>query len=76
MPSKFDIHFFKTSNGREPVQEYITQLMNSKNPTEKALANEILTYLTLLTDKGTSLGMPYAKHLRNALWELRPKKIV
>ena len=73
MPSKFDIHFFKTSNGREPVQEYITQLMNSKNPTEKALANEILTYLTLLTDKGTSLGMPYAKHLRNALWELRPK---
>lgn len=30
MPSKYDIHFFKTSNGREPVQEYIIQLMKLK----------------------------------------------
>ena len=35
MPSKFDIHFFKTSNGREPVQEYIKRnlLQNSKEAT-------------------------------------------
>ena len=73
MPSKYDIHFFKPSNGREPVQDYITQLMKSKNPNDRALADEILTYLTLLADKGTTLGMPYSKHLRDALWELRPK---
>lgn len=73
MPSKFDIHFFKTSSGREPVREYLTHLLNSKNPNDKELANEILTYLTLLKDRGTRLGMPYSKHLRDSLWELRPK---
>lgn len=73
MPSKYDIYFFKTSSGREPVREYLNHLLNSKNTADKMLADEILTYLTLLKDKGTSLGMPYSKHLRDALWELRPK---
>ena len=73
MPSKFDIHFFKTANGREPVQEFLKHLIHSKNSTDKALADEILTYLMLLSEKGTTLGMPYSKHLRDSLWELRLK---
>lgn len=51
MPSKFDIHFFKTANGREPVQEFLKHLIHSKNSTDKALADEILTYLMLLSEK-------------------------
>ena len=74
MPSKFDIHFFKTANGREPVQEFLKHLIHSKNSTDKALADEILTYLMLLSEKGTTLGMPYSKHLRDSLWKLRLKK--
>ena len=73
MPSKYDIQFFKTPNGRAPVLECLNLLLNSKNPSDRALAEDILTFLTLLSDRGTTLGMPYSKHLRGSLWELRPK---
>ena len=75
MPSKFDIHFFKTANGREPVQEFLKHLIHSKNSTDKALADEILTYLMLLSEKGTTLGMPYSKHLRVAFGNCALKTI-
>ncbi|MBQ7883470.1 MAG: type II toxin-antitoxin system RelE/ParE family toxin [Phascolarctobacterium sp.] len=73
MPKKFNIHFYKSDSGREPVKEYLEILKQSKNTQDQKLLMEISMYLTLLSERGSSLGTPYVKHLRNDLWELRPK---
>lgn len=73
MPKKFNIHFYKSDSGREPIKEYLEKLKLSKNPQDQKLLMEIITYITLLSERGSSLGIPYVKHLRDELWELRPK---
>ena len=75
MPKNFKIHFYQTDGGREPVKEYLEQLKNSKNGKDKKLLFEINTYITLLAERGCNLGLPYSRHLRNEIWEIRPKAI-
>ena len=73
LPKKFNIHFYKSDTGREPVKEYLEKLKQSKNFQDQKLLLEIITYITLLSERGSNLGIPYVKHLRDELWELRPK---
>ena len=73
MPKKFNIHFYKSDAGREPVKEYLEKLKQSKNIQDQKLLLEIITYMALLSERGSNLGIPYVKHLRDELWELRPK---
>ena len=73
MPKNFKIHFYQTDSGREPVREYLEQLKKSKNINDIKLLFEINTYITLLADRGCNLGLPYSRHLRDEIWELRPK---
>ena len=58
------IEYYQTARGRFPVAEFIDAL----DVRSKAKGARILD---LLEQFGTELGMPYAKHLEEQLWELR-----
>lgn len=74
MTPKFNIYFFRTSSGHEPVREYLVELKNSKNEQDQKLLETINTYLRMLSKEGSMLGVPYVKNLYKDIWELRPKK--
>jgi phage-related protein len=70
----FDIEFYKTEAGAEPVREVIDDL-NKKAATSKDARirrNKIVAYIDLLAEHGTWIGEPVAKHLDAEIWELRP----
>jgi phage-related protein len=58
------IEYFQSATGRSPVEEFIDSL------DDKSKARVART-LDLLEEFGVNLGMPYAKHLKAQLWELR-----
>ena len=62
------IEFYTDGRGKSPVKEFLDGLQ----PNERAKA---YSYLSLLKDFGTNLGLPHAKALKGhkPLWELRPK---
>jgi len=62
---KWIIEYYKTSNKRSLVKEFIDDLnIHSRNKT--------IEILNLLKEFGVSLGMPYSKKLTGTpLWELR-----
>lgn len=60
----WDIEYYETEKGRFPVKEFVDSLDT------KARAKVART-LDLLQQFGINLGMPYARHLEEQLWELR-----
>ena len=73
MEEKFKIKFFKTSNGREPVREYLKEMALTNEKTTRDTLETISEFLIMLKAKGNTLGEPYIKHLQGPVWELRPK---
>lgn len=73
METKFEIKFFKTSNGREPVREYLKDMALTNEKTTRDTLETISEFLIMLKAKGNALGEPYIKHLQGPIWELRPK---
>ncbi|MBD5438800.1 MAG: type II toxin-antitoxin system RelE/ParE family toxin [Treponema sp.] len=67
----YEIEFYRTENGRKPVEEFIQSLQ------EKQIA-KILRDITLLKDKGSDLHYPYVDYIKgdkyNGLMELRTKQ--
>lgn len=59
-------------NGRSEVEEYIKLLRKSESKDSKIKITKIVAYLDLLQIQGLSLGMPYIKHIKDEIWELRP----
>jgi phage-related protein len=57
---------FTTDAGRKPVEEWIASL----DPAARA---EVLLVIDLLEEHGTALREPFAKHLEDAIWELRAR---
>lgn len=57
---------FTTDAGRKPVEEWIASL----DPAARA---EVLLLIDLLEEHGTALREPFAKHLEDAIWELRAR---
>lgn len=58
------IEGYQDPQGRRPVEEFIDALPAK----ERA---RIIRTIELLKTYGTDLGMPYARHLKGKLWELR-----
>jgi phage-related protein len=58
------IEFYQDPQGRRPVEEWLLGL----DPKDRA---RVRRAFGLLEAYGLQLGMPYARHLRGKLWELR-----
>ena len=67
----YEIEFYKTENGRKPVEEFIKSLQ--KNQSAKVLKD-----IKLLKDMGINLHYPYVDPIKgdkyNGLMELRTKQ--
>lgn len=72
--TNFEIKFFKTANGREPVREYLKDMALTNEKVTRDTLDTISELLMMLKAKGNALGEPYIKHLQGPIWELRPKK--
>jgi len=58
------IEFYQDARSRRPVENWLDDL------DAKTVARVHHT-LNLLTEHGTQLGMPYSRHVRGKIWELR-----
>lgn len=62
---EWTVMFYRSRRGNSSPLEFISSL-------EKTERAKIARYINLLRQIGTQIGMPQARHLRDALWELRP----
>ena len=60
----WQVKFFHNQRGDFPVKDFIEKL-------DKSLYIRILRYINLLANKGIYVQPPYAKKIRNNIWELR-----
>lgn len=65
----YTIKFYRENNGKEPVRDYLDSLNNNF---DRSRLLKISSYMKILTEYGTRAGLPYIKHLKGDLWELRP----
>lgn len=70
----YKVYFYKDSNGKEPVLEYMRQLAAGGGKEKRIQLNKIHEYIQVLEVYGTRAGVPYVKHIDGDLWELRPLK--
>lgn len=70
----YKVAFYRDSNGKEPVKEYILHLLSEKNYNKdsRIKVNKIQDYIKVLQEKGTFAGEPYVKYMGGGVWELRP----
>ena len=62
----WEIEYYDTAKGKCPVEEFIDSL-DAKSKAKVART------IDLLEQFGIHLGMPYAKHIEEELWELRTR---
>lgn len=67
-----EIIFYYDKNDYEPVLAYIEELSQKNDKNSRIKHDKILHYLDVLSEKGTTAGEPYMKHLDGEIWELRP----
>lgn len=68
----YKIYFYRDKNGKEPVAEYLRELIGKNDKDSRIKSNKINDYIEALSKYGTRLGTPYVKHLDGEIWELRP----
>ncbi len=66
MPDEFKIEFYKTSDGKCPVMDFLSNL-------DVKLRAKVFRDLELLQKNGNDLGMPFSKFLGDGIFELRTK---
>lgn len=66
------IYFYREKNGKEPVLDYLRELISKGDKDSRIKANKIRDYVKVLSEYGTQAGEPYIKHLDGDIWELRP----
>ena len=69
---KHAIYFYKDKNGKEPVLEYLKELLSQNGKDSRIKAAKIQDYINILSEHGTKIGEPYIKHIDGEIWELRP----
>ena len=62
----FHLEFYKTEDGKEPVEDFLDSLDNK-------MAAKLISLMEILEEKGTELRMPYSEHLDDGIFELRCK---
>ncbi len=68
----FKIVFYQDVDGNQPVRDYLFELQSKNNKDSRIKLNKIQDYLSVLTQHGTTAGIPYVKHISGDIWELRP----
>ena len=68
----YDVFFYKDKNDCEPLFDYIEELASKTDKNSRIISNKISTYITYLQGIGFHVREPYAKHLVDEIWELRP----
>ncbi len=69
---KHAIYFYKDKSGKEPVLEYLKELLSQNGKDSRIKASKIQDYINMLSEHGTKIGEPYIKHIEGEIWELRP----
>ena len=69
---KHTIYFYRDKNGKEPVLEYLKELLRQNGKDSRIKAAKIQDYINILSEHGTKIGEPYIKHIDGEIWELRP----
>lgn len=65
MSEKWAIEFYKTSNNKSPIDDFVDSL-------DIKTQNKVIDVLSLLKDYGIRLGIPHSKKVTGTpLWELR-----
>ncbi len=62
----FDIEFYSTEDGKEPVADFLDSL-------DPKMSAKLVGLMEILEEKGTELRMPYSEHLVDGIFELRCK---
>ena len=62
----FEIIFYDRPDGSEPAKDFILSL-------DYKMRARVFQTLKLLSEKGTSLRMPYSEHLVDGIFEIRAK---
>lgn len=68
----YSIRFYRDKSGKQPVKEYMRELVNTKGKDARIKLNKIGDYIQLLAENGATMGEPYMKHIEGDIWELRP----
>ena len=68
----YKIHFYKKSNGKRPIDEYLKEITKNDDKSSRIRKNKLYEYMTVLEEFGLSAGEPYIKNIEGDLWELRP----
>jgi phage-related protein len=71
----FEIEYYKTEAGIEPILEWLNELEEKaiRNKDARIRRNKIIAYIDALKENGTWIGQPVTKHLNAEIWELRPE---
>lgn len=70
--AKYTIHFYKDKKGKEPVSEYLEELLAKTDKDSRIKVKKIQDYMKVLMHYGKQAGEPYIKHIEGEIWELRP----
>lgn len=62
----YEIIYYVNQSGRSPVKDYVMNLTGKEQA-------KIAQYIKLLEVNNAYLGLPYAKHIHEKIWELRMK---
>lgn len=70
----YEIIFYHGRNGQSEIEEYLDDLAKKARTSKTARINrtKTLAYLYALSQYGTRIGQPTAKHIEGRIWELRP----
>ncbi|MBQ9208709.1 MAG: type II toxin-antitoxin system RelE/ParE family toxin [Oscillospiraceae bacterium] len=63
---EFEIVFYKTENGKNPVEDFLNEL-NDK------MRAKMLLSIRIVREKGYQARMPYSEELEDGIFELRAK---
>ncbi len=66
--------FYKDSQGREPVFEYLQWLEEQNTKDARIRRTKIRAYIKALEENGLPLTVEVCKHIDGEIWELRPVK--
>jgi len=68
----YNIFFYRDRNGKEPIFDYINELVKRTDKDSRIKLNKIRDHVKYLQKQGKRAREPYAKHLDGEIWELRP----
>ena len=70
----FDIEFWEDEKGNSDVKNFIEELSKKKDKNSIINLRKVVAYIDVLSEKGSSICYPIARHIEKEIWELRPLK--